>query len=404
MAFANTLLLFTYVVHVGFAARKKFNKNFEIDNDAITSCPDEVAENPRGDCIDADANEIVPSRCCDVLRWCNKEVPEFLDAYATKIMAYHVNCGLLENDVVSKDDGTYTLVDNTKICSQQCQAYPGLHDGVLPNYAQLEIKCADQELLPKLKQQDNLISVLNDAYFACATTSTSTAIITTSSTTTTRPVQTLTSKYQIKNLSADTEQETASDPRLAEQANLEKLAEEIRRLTQKANMEKLARELHFERFVVFKASLFPQPIVQIPSNKKSAIGKAVHFAFSRLKHVRVFSDPGGDGFCRKFMGIGKCWDYAVYFNCLEQMQVCFVDESGDHYGSKNYCDANGIGNTVQNIFYDSTKPTITKVFIFFGHPQDQSSCKTLFQGLRAAANGGYYPSDPADLHGINAAK
>merc|ERR1712087_540963 len=113
MGFALRLVLVISWASTSLAFRKKFTNDdaLKIQDDALTRCPGKVAEDPKGECVDANANEIVPSYCCDNLRWCNARVPEFFDSYAKKMQDYFVNCKLLAEDVIKEENGKFRLVD-----------------------------------------------------------------------------------------------------------------------------------------------------------------------------------------------------------------------------------------------------------------------------------------------------
>lgn len=177
MALIVAALLLTSFAHMAFASRRLMYKK---------DCPEGVALNPRGDCVDKQTQALTAQVCCKELRWCTATIKQHSDQYSAVIEAFYTgDCSLLPNDVVS-ENGTFVIVENHRICTQQCQDFSKLQIGTLPKYEAFESRCAGHEGLPKLKDQINFIKALDESRSSCTTTTTTT---TTTVTTTTQTLK-----------------------------------------------------------------------------------------------------------------------------------------------------------------------------------------------------------------------
>jgi len=142
-----------------------------------TICPDKVKLNRRDDCMDIETKNVVPSDCCNDLRWCNQELETMSEKYMAKMMAYFNQCELLETDAAFNSERKFQVMDNTRLCAPTCQNHAELRENNLPSYEPLELKCNGHEALNTLKERAVVISALHSAFSSCTTTSTTTTTL-----------------------------------------------------------------------------------------------------------------------------------------------------------------------------------------------------------------------------------
>merc|ERR1719188_831324 len=105
---------------------------------------------------------------------------------------YLQDCGVLEEDLEMQEaDGSFKLVDDTRVCAPLCQGLEKLQQPAPEvNVSSLRSRCPDA--MEQLESSVSVIGALDGAWFHCAatTTTTTTNTFTTATTTTTTTTST----------------------------------------------------------------------------------------------------------------------------------------------------------------------------------------------------------------------
>merc|ERR1719277_2276825 len=98
---------------------------------------------------------------------------------------YLQDCGVLEEDLEMQEaDGSFKLVDDTRVCAPLCQGLEKLQQPAPEvNVSSLRSRCPDA--MEQLESSVSIIGALDGAWFHCAAPTTTTTTTTTTATTTT---------------------------------------------------------------------------------------------------------------------------------------------------------------------------------------------------------------------------